>query len=96
MAKQRATIDAGLFKSTEEGAPAVEVPAEGPIKSITVGLRRSEIELVEAIAQEHEIARNALLRYAVRHFLTEYAAGRVDLAASIEAPPPPKKRLIMP
>jgi hypothetical protein len=29
MAKQRATIDQSLFKSTEEGAAAVEVPAEG-------------------------------------------------------------------
>ena len=93
MAK-RATIDQGLFKSTEAGA--VEVKAEGPIKSVTVGLRRSELEMVEDIAEEHEIARNALLRYAVRYFLTEYAAGRVDLAAHIEAPPPPKKRLVMP
>ena len=93
MAK-RATIDQGLFKSTEAGA--VEVPAEGPIKSVTVGLRRSELEMAEGIAEEYEIARNALLRYAVRFFLSEYAAGRVDLAAKIEAPPPPKKRLIMP
>lgn len=95
MAKQRATINPDLFRSTEAGA-AVEVPAEGKSSSISVGLRASEIELLNEIADQYQVSRNALLRLAARRFIADVLSGRVDLEGMIEAPPPPKRRLILP
>ena len=95
MAKQRAMIDAGLFKSTEEGA-AVEVPAEGKASSISVGLRASEIDLLNQVAERYQVSRNALLRLAARRFLEDVLNERIDLEKMIEEPPPPKRRLVLP
>lgn len=94
MAK-RATIDSGLFKSTAEDGP-VEVPAEGPTKNMSVGLKQSEAEIVATIADEFDISVNAIMRYSVRYFLRDYLNGRVDLEADIRKPPPPKNKLEMP
>jgi hypothetical protein len=94
MAKQRATIDQGLFKSTEGGA--VEVPAVGKASSISVGLRASEIDLLNQVAERYQVSRNALLRLAARRFLEDVLNGRIDLETMIEAPPPPKRRLVLP
>ena len=96
MAKQRATINAGLFQSTEEGAAEVEVPAEGKSSSISVGLRASEIDLLNQVAERYQVSRNALLRLAARRFLEDVLNGRIDLETMIEAPPPPKRRLVLP
>ena len=96
MAK-RATIDQGLFKSTEEGgAVEVEVPSKGKSSSISMGLRASEIELLNEIADRYQVSRNALLRLAVRRFLGDVVNGRIDLETMIEAPPPPKRRIVLP
>lgn len=94
MAK-RATINKDLFKATEESGP-VEVPAEGINKNITVGLRLSESDLIEGIAEEYGISRNAVMRYAIRHFLKDYLNGRIDLASSVKVPEIPRNRLEMP
>ena len=96
MAKQRATIDAGLFQNTEEGAAAVEVPAEGKASSISVGLRASELDLLNQIADRYQVSRNALLRLAARRFLEDVLNNRIDLEKMIEEPPPPKRRLVLP
>jgi metal-responsive CopG/Arc/MetJ family transcriptional regulator len=67
---------------------------EGNIKQSGVGLRAGEIKALDAIGAElGGVARNALIRYAVRLLIHEYRAGRLDLAGDVEAPPPPKKRL---
>lgn len=95
MAKQRATIDAGLFANTEAGAP-VEVPADGPTKNMSVGMKQSEAELIEGIAAEFGVSMNAIMRYGLRYFLRDYLAGRVDLASDVRKPPPPKNILDMP
>ena len=95
MAK-RATIDQGLFKSTEAGAVEVEVPSEGKSSSISMGLREKEIELLKEIADRYRVSRNALLRLAVRRFLGDVLNGRIDLETMIEAPPPPKRRIVLP
>ena len=95
MAKQRATIDAGLFANTEAGAP-VEVPAEGKSSSISVGLRASEIDLLNQVAERYQVSRNALLRLAARRFLEDVLNERIDLEGMIEAPPPPKRRIMLP
>ena len=96
MAKQRATINAGLFQSTEEGAAEVEVPAEGKSSSISVGLRKTEIDLLNQVADRYQISRNALLRLAARRLLADVLNGRIDLEKMIEEPPPPKRRLVLP
>ena len=95
MAKQRATIDPGMFKPTEAGGP-VEVPAEGINKNVTVGLRLSESDLVEGIAAEYGVSRNAVMRYAIRYFLRDYLNGRIDLASDVKTPTIPQNRLEMP
>ena len=97
MAKQRATISTDLFKATEGAAGGpVEVPAEGKTSSISVGLRGSELALLNQIADQYQVSRNALLRLAARRFLEDVLNGRFDLEEIIEAPPPPKRRLILP
>ena len=97
MAKQRATINAGLFQSTEEGAAEVEVPSEGKSSSISMGLREKEIELLNEIADRYRVSRNALLRLAVRRFLGDVVNGRIDLETMIQEPPsPPKRRIVFP
>jgi hypothetical protein len=79
-----------LFAKTEGDLDA------GVIKTTGVGLREGEIAAIDDIAASLEINRNALMRFAIRWFLLEYRAGRVDLGAYIEQPPPPKKTLRLP
>lgn len=64
---------------------------EGVIIATGVGLKGShnkerpsgELAAVQAIAAHHNIARNALLRIAVREFLERYKAGEVDMGQYI-------------
>jgi len=91
MAKRTARIDDSLFRRTDEGATptgdtgrGVHVPATGRTLSIGVGLKESEVDLLDAIAGELGIARNALLRYLVRFGLGEYRSGRLDIPVKRE------------
>ncbi len=77
-------------------ANEIEVPEDGRTVPTSVGLKQSEIDLLDEIAERHEIARNAVMRYAVRLFLKDYLNGRISLAEDVEVPPPPKKKLNMP
>lgn len=88
MAKRAARIDDSLFRRTEDdsegtGAGGVfagaRVPATGRTLSVGVGLKESEVDLLDAIAGELGIARNALLRYLVRYGLAQYRAGRLEV-----------------
>jgi hypothetical protein len=87
MAKRTARIDESLFRRTEDdaeetgaGAPAgARVPATGRTLSVGVGLKQSEVDLLDAIATELGIARNALLRYLVRYGLAQYRSGRLEV-----------------
>jgi len=49
-----------------------------------VGLKESEVDLLDAIAAELGIARNALLRYLVRYGLAEYRSGRLEVPVKRE------------
>lgn len=81
-----------IFAKTEpEAAPTV--PAEGKTVSISVGMKESEVALLDEVAARHEVARNAVMRFGLRHFLNDYLAGDVELP--IETPPV-KRRLKMP
>lgn len=96
MAKQRAELK-NIFKSTEPGGKttADTVPATGRTVSVGVGLKESEVAMLDEIVDELDITRNSLMRYAIRHFLTQYIEGEINPSEDVEAPEP-KKRLKMP
>ena len=58
-------------------AADVDIPAEGRTLATGVGLKESELELLDGIAAQLGVARNGLIRYAVRYFLKAYLAGDV-------------------
>ena len=88
-----------VFKKTEH-TPTPEDPNadldNGNIKATGIGLRQGEIEALTVIAGSLEVNRNAVMRAFMRWAIKEYRAGRLDLAALVEAPPPPKNKLNMP
>ncbi len=66
-----------------------------PHCSVGVGLKEGEVAELDRIVEDLDITRNALMRYAIRYFLTQYNAGSVNLAKDVESPET-KKRLKMP
>jgi hypothetical protein len=98
MARKKQPDLSNIFAKTEPGeAPGDHSDLDaGNIRSTGVGLRAGEIAALDAIGEPLGLARNALIRFAVRRFLIEYRAGKVDLGQFIEEPPPPKKSLRMP
>ena len=97
MAKRKADLNQ-IFKSTEPGSKTAAedaVPATGRTISIGVGLKESEVDMLDEIADTLGVSRNALMRYALRHFMTQYVTGEINPAEDVESPEP-KKRLKMP
>ena len=98
MAKRKADL-ADIFKKTSrqpaEEITEEEVPATGRTLSIGVGLKESEVEMLDQIVEELEISRNSIMRYAIRHFLMQYQAGEIALEENVERPTP-KAKLKMP
>ena len=88
-----------IFAKTEPGAgPATDSSDldSGNVRPLGVGLRAGEVAALDQIANQYGVARNALLRFAVRYFILQFRAGKVDISGQVEAPPPPKKRLKFP
>ena len=98
MAKQQ--LD-NIFKKTEGKSQAKsaeapsEVPSGGRTIAVGVGLKEAEVAELDKIVDKLDITRNALMRYAIRYFLSQYNAGEIKLENDIESPEP-KKRLKMP
>ena len=96
MAKQQ--LD-DIFKKTEGKAPAKpdaapsEVPSGGRTIAVGVGLKEAEVAELDKIVDKLDITRNALMRYAIRYFLSQYSAGEIKL--DVEEPEV-KKKLKMP
>jgi hypothetical protein len=84
-----------VFSKTEQTEPQADNSDldTGVIKSTGVGLKTGEITALQAIADTFELARNSVMRIGLRWFIAQYRAGKIDLSAYIENPPPPKKRL---
>ena len=84
MAAKR-TIDAGLFARTEpEGEAAAKsagdaIPAEGYVRSVSVGLKESELAILQRIADDNDVARNAVMRYFLRDAMARYRAGELEV-----------------
>ena len=86
---QKTQPDLGSIFQKTQPAPAAtpatdvpaspDIPAEGRTLPVGVGLKESELALVDELALELGVARNALIRYAVRYLLSEYRAGRLKL-----------------
>ena len=71
-----------------------ELPATGRIMSTGVGLKESEIEALNDIAKHTGIARNSLMRFAVRYFIKRYNRGEIDVMNYVEERV--TKRVLMP
>ena len=88
-----------IKKSEQEPSDEFDVSDldRGNIQSTGVGLRKGEIEALDAIGESlGGISRNALIRFAVRRFLLDYRAGKMDLSSYVKEPEPPKPSLRFP
>ena len=72
----------------------------GNIHPTGVGLRQGEIDALDAIGKvlgktllSGPVARNALIRIAVRRLIAEYRAGKVDLLHYFQKPEKPRPTL---
>jgi len=61
-----------------------------------VGLKEGTINALQVLADQYGISRNALMKWAIRRFLIDLRAEKINLAEYIEAPPKPKHKLKMP
>ncbi len=97
MAKRKSDL-ADIFKKTTP-APTdeeqEEIPVAGRTLSIGVGLKESEVAMLDEIVEELGVSRNSLMRYAIRHFLLQYQSGEIALEEDVERPTP-KAKLKMP
>lgn len=73
--------------ATSKDIDQVEIPATGRTLPTSVGLKESEIDLLDQLSLELKIHRNQLMRYALRYFLKLYLAGAVDLSGKVEEKP---------
>jgi hypothetical protein len=80
-------------KSTTKPEKSVEVPTGGRTIPVGVGLKEAEVAELDKIVDSLDITRNALMRYAIRYFLSQYSAGEIKL--DVEEPEV-KKKLKMP
>ena len=102
--KVKATQSLGIMSGTRSGSQLIPTKAKpqdnsdlntGKIAPVGTGLTLGEKEALRVIAASQEITLNALMRYALRRFIVEVRAGRIDLEAEQDKPEPPKKRLKM-
>lgn len=57
---------------------AVEIPATGRTFATGVGLKQSEVDMYDQLADRLGVARNKIMRYALRYFLKAYMSGAVE------------------
>lgn len=79
MAGKRATIGDDLFKATGGDEPVADIPATGYIRSTSVGLRESEVAILDGIAESYGLARNAIMRYMLRWAMAKHQAGELTI-----------------
>ena len=63
----------------DEATVSELIPAEGLSQSISVGMRVSEVGILDEIANKEGIARNSIMRWALRQFMARYLRGEVQL-----------------
>ena len=102
MAKKE-VIPSDLFKKSGSTArPATKAKADnsdldtGKITPVGTGLKEGEKQALKAIAEQNDYTLNALMRYALRLFIVDVRAGKIDLTAAEATPEPAKKKLRLP
>lgn len=91
----------GIFSSTGP-APKAKAQADnsdlngGKIAPVGVGLMTGEKQALRALAEAQGLTLNALMRFALRRFIVDVRAGKIDLDAEQAEPEPQKKRLKLP
>lgn len=102
MAKRKSTINKTelsnpLAKTAVPSAASNsgELPAEGRTIPIGVGLKEPEVAALDEIAEKYKVSRHSLMRYAIRHFIQEVWADRINLGEDVEEPET-KNKLNMP
>ena len=60
-----------------------------------VGIKEGTVNALQTLAEQYKISRNALMKFAIRRFLIDYRAGKINLAEYIEVPEA-KRKLNMP
>ena len=68
----------------------------GHVRPIGIGLREGEIAALDTIAAEYAISRGGVMRIALRLFIREFRAGKVDLSPYVAEPLPQKNKVILP
>lgn len=68
----------------------------GHVRPIGIGLREGEITALDSIAVEHGISRGGVIRIAIRLFIRDFRAGKIDLSPYVAEPLPQKNRIILP
>ena len=69
-----------------EIAHSVDVEEDGYIRNTGVGLRESEIEIVDRYAEQIGMGRNAIIREAVRLLIQQVESGLITLTSEAVAP----------
>ena len=68
----------------------------GKIGPVSAGLMTGEKAALKAIAAQHDLTLNALMRFALRRFIIDVRTGKIDIKAALAEPKPEKKRLKLP
>ncbi len=96
-----------IFKKTEQEPVEVEPDFsyldKGNIRATGIGLRQGELDALDSIGvtlgeylDSQPVARNALMRLAVRQFIEDFMSGKItpaDLAARFQKDDKPKAKL---
>lgn len=98
MADKRKSLE--VFAKTGPGAEQPEGDLSdldaGHVRPIGIGLREGEILALDSIAAEYAISRGSVMRIALRLFIRDFRAGKVDLSPYVAEPLPRKNRTILP
>ncbi len=94
MARTRKISFDGITPQAPTAAPGAPATVDkGSYRSVGIGLKELELAEVEALAEQYDLSRNAIMRLAVIHFLEQVRAGKVNIADELEPPKPAKHRL---
>lgn len=70
-------------RAAEEG-PARAEPAQDYTRSISVGLKQSEIATLDDIAAQERVKRNAVMAFFLRWAIKQYRAGELEIPTETE------------
>lgn len=87
-----------VFSKTESppGEADISDLDAGNVRPIGIGLREGEIAALDSIAAEYELSRGGIMRIALRLFIRDFRAGKLDLSPYVGKPLPQKNKVILP